>query len=92
MCVVVVLECEAELFDVIDALGSASSFASLLNCGQQESDEDGNDGDDHQQFDESETWNAFVSRSHEELLLERHRRGKTGWSQRWGISFLVFPR
>lgn len=69
MRIVVVLEGESELFDVVNALGSAGSFAGLLDCGKQQGDEDGNDGDDHQQFDQCETSDASVSRSHEQLLL-----------------------
>jgi hypothetical protein len=52
--VVVVVECESNLFEVVFALGSASSFAGLLDGGEQESDENGDDCDDNQQFDERE--------------------------------------
>lgn len=52
--VVVVVECESNLFEVIFALSSASGFAGLLNGGEQEGDENGDDCDDNQQFDQRE--------------------------------------
>ena len=48
----VVVQGEADLLEVIRALGAASRLASCLHRGQQKSDEDGDDRDDHQELDE----------------------------------------
>ena len=51
----VVVQSQTDLFQVIFALCAASGFAGLLNGWQQQCDEDGDDGDDDEQFDEGET-------------------------------------
>ena len=52
MCVVIVVECESDLTHVILALRPASSLASVLNGRQQQSDQNGDDGDHHQQLNQ----------------------------------------
>ena len=49
----VVVKGDADLFEVIFALGASGGFAGLLDGGQEESDEDRDDGDDNEEFDES---------------------------------------
>jgi hypothetical protein len=51
---VVVLNRQAELLEIVDALRPAGGLASGLDCGQQECDQDCNDGDHHQQLDKRE--------------------------------------
>jgi hypothetical protein len=51
----VVVQRQANLLEIVLALGPAGRFASLLNCRQQQGDEYGNDGDDNQQLDERKT-------------------------------------
>jgi len=51
---------DGELLEVVAALRPCGGFAHLLDGGQQEADEHGDDGDDHQQLDQRErhatTW------------------------------------
>ena len=56
--VVVVVESDADLFEVIFALGASGGFAGLLYGREQESDEDRDDGDDDEEFDECEAASA----------------------------------
>ena len=42
-----------DLLEVVLALRASSCLSRLLHCGQQQGDEDRNDGDDHEQFDQS---------------------------------------
>ena len=53
VCVQVVVQSSAQLLQVVFAGGAASSFASLLNSWQQQSDKNRNDRDDYQQFNKS---------------------------------------
>ena len=54
--VLVVEQREADLLQVVDALGSASRLASRLHRGQEQGDQDRDDGDHDQQLDERECW------------------------------------
>src|SRR5262249_31109681 len=45
---------QADLLEVVLALGAAGGLADLLDGGEQEADEDGDDGDHHQQLDQRE--------------------------------------
>ena len=45
---------EADLLQVVLALGPGGGLADLLHGGQQQADQDGDDRDDHQQLDERE--------------------------------------
>ena len=49
-----ILDRQGELFEVVDALGSAGRLTHLLHGRQEQADEDGNDGDHDEQFDERE--------------------------------------
>jgi hypothetical protein len=49
--VVVVVQRETDLFEIVSALRPASRLAGLLHGRKQQCDENGNDGDDHQQLD-----------------------------------------
>ena len=50
----VIVQGQGDLLAVIQALGAGRGFPDLLNCRQKQSDQNGNDGDDHQEFDERE--------------------------------------
>src|SRR5262249_43958207 len=52
--VVIMVQRQADLFEVVGALGPAGGLASLLDGRHEQPDEDGNDGDDHQQLDQRE--------------------------------------
>src|SRR5262249_12074145 len=52
--VVVGVQGDADLLEVVLALGAGGGFADLLDGGQQQADQDGDDGDHDQQFDEGE--------------------------------------
>ncbi len=56
MRVVVVMKCQSDLLQIILAGASPCCFACLLDRRQQQRDQNCNDGDDHQQLDESEGW------------------------------------
>jgi len=51
----VVVQRQAELLHVVDALRTAGRLAGRLDGGQEQADQDGNDGDHHQEFDQRET-------------------------------------
>jgi hypothetical protein len=52
--VVVVVQGQPLLFEVVRAAHACCRLADLLDRGEQEPDQDGNDGDHHQQLDEGE--------------------------------------
>src|SRR5262245_57611204 len=52
--VVVVVERQADLLEVVLALRPRGRLAHLLDGGQEQADEDGNDGEDDQQLDQRE--------------------------------------
>jgi hypothetical protein len=52
--VVVHLQRQADLFQVVAAGDAAGSLAHLLHGGKEEGQQDGDDGDDHEQFDQRE--------------------------------------
>jgi hypothetical protein len=52
--IVVVVQREADLFEVVLALRAPCGFPRLLHGRQQQRDQDRNDRDDDEQFDESE--------------------------------------
>ena len=63
----VILECDPELLEVVDALAAAGRFARGLNRRQQECYENANDRDHHEQFDERKA--ANISFHGDEFLL-----------------------
>jgi len=54
MNVVIVMECQPELFQIIFTLAAAGGFPGLLDCGQQQRNQYGNNRDHHQEFDQRE--------------------------------------
>jgi hypothetical protein len=54
-CRFVVVHRQAQLAQVVGALQAASCLASRLNRGQEQADKDPDDGDNYEQFDQSET-------------------------------------
>ncbi len=53
--VLVIEQRDADLLEIVHALGPASSFASSLHCGQEQSDEDRDNRDHDQQLNERES-------------------------------------
>ena len=51
----VVVQSQADLLQVVGALGAAGGLAGRLHGGKQQRDQDGDDGDHHQQLDQGET-------------------------------------
>jgi hypothetical protein len=45
------MSADADLPQVVGALGACGRLADFLHCGHQEADQDGDDGNDHQQLD-----------------------------------------
>ena len=62
----IVVQRQAELLEVVDALGPAGGLARRLDRGQEQADQDGDDGDDDQQLDQGE---AGTTRLHVGILL-----------------------
>src|SRR5207249_4191264 len=52
--VVEAVEGDADLFEVVLALETHRDLADFLHRGQQQADQDGDDGDDHQELDQRE--------------------------------------
>src|SRR5262249_53453730 len=80
--VVHVVQPEAHLLEVVGALGARGRLAHLLDGGQQQADEDGDDGYHHQQLDqreapprseETEPWHRHSSRKRTEVRTEQDR-------------------
>ena len=61
MNIVIIMQCEANLFQVVATLCSSSGFSCLLNRWQQQCDKDGDDGNYYQQFDECKCLVTFVN-------------------------------
>src|SRR5262249_20798719 len=78
--VVVVVEGQRQLLEVVGALHPCGSLADLLHRGEQQANQDGNDGDHHQQLDQREAAHAAPQRpwreSHESEYLRES--GMTG--------------
>lgn len=53
--IMIIVHGQPDLLQVVLALSSTGSFASLLNGGKQKGDQNGNDGNHHQEFDQSKT-------------------------------------
>jgi hypothetical protein len=71
--VVVVVGGQAELLEVVGALDAGGGLADLLDGGQQQADQDGDDGDDDEQFDEGEARKpALNSRPANDYLKSHH--------------------
>jgi hypothetical protein len=49
------VDSQAELFEIVAAFDSTGRLPNLLDRRHQQSNENGNDGDDHQQFNERKT-------------------------------------
>jgi hypothetical protein len=63
---------QAELLEIVRALGTPGRFSGGLNRRKEESDEDADDRDDHQQLDQGET--ASFRASHGLVLSRKTRR------------------
>jgi hypothetical protein len=68
----VVVKRQPQLFQIVLALRTPGGFAGLLDGRQQQRNQHGDDGDDHQQFDESE------SLSHGHAWTPQKRTGANG--------------
>src|SRR5437660_826408 len=58
----IVMDGQPHLFEVVAAAGAVGGLAHLLDGGQKKSNQDGNDGNNDQQFDEREGQPLAVSR------------------------------
>jgi hypothetical protein len=56
---------QSELFKIVRALGPTRRLTHLLDCRQEQPDQNGNDGDHNKQFNESETRPSQVARLHD---------------------------
>ncbi len=63
---VVIVARKPDLLEVVHALDAPRGFAGRLHGGQKQGDEDGNDGDDHQQLDQGES-TMMGTRTHKHL-------------------------
>jgi hypothetical protein len=66
------MECQTKLLQIVFALRAPRCFSCLLYGRQQQSDENGNDRNDHQEFDKSET---TTSDSHLNTSLKPEKIG-----------------
>ena len=64
---VVVVDRQADLLEVVLALGASGRFARRLHGRQQQSDQHADDGDDHQQFDERKATSPGKENQHGHL-------------------------
>ena len=60
---------QADLLEVVGAADACGRLADLLDGGQQQADEDGDDGDHHQQLDQREAGSSFSLESGHGLAL-----------------------
>ena len=65
--VVVVVNAQADLLQVVGAIDAAGRFAHLLHRRQQQADQHGDDGDDHQQLDQRKAAAAPGTALHKDL-------------------------
>jgi hypothetical protein len=49
------MSAQTELLEIVRALDASGGLACFLHCGQEQSDQDGDDGDHNQQLDQRET-------------------------------------
>ena len=56
---VVVVQSQTNLFEIVGALNAPGGLSGRLHGWEQEGDQDGNDCDDHQQFDQGKTTSDF---------------------------------
>src|SRR5262249_34416472 len=93
--VVEVVQGQAQLLEVVGTLHTAGRLAHLLDGGEQEADEDGDDGDHHQQLDQRESRKALGIRhltansAHDDTC----ERENGGWSDGRpdGIPAYLYP-
>jgi hypothetical protein len=80
--VVAVVGAEADLLEVVLTLGPGGGFADLLHGGEEQSDQDGDDGDHDQQLNQREPAAAARTdgeRSHDDsVMTATGTRGVTG--------------
>jgi len=62
---------ERDLLQVVLGRHAGGGFADFLHGRQQQADQDGDDGDHHQQLDQREREPTVGNPSHDELTLER---------------------
>ena len=81
----VVVQGQADLLQVVRALGAAGRLAGRLHGGQQQGDQDGDDGDHDQQLDQRESW---TSRTFETMALLLAVGVVPGVGSRAGVSII----
>ena len=70
---VVVVQSQADLLEVVDALGASGRLACRLNGRQEQGDENGDDGDDYEEFNQRESSTPFGTHDDLQSFQETHR-------------------
>lgn len=65
----IVVQCQADVVQIVAALGAACGLPGLLHRGQQQGNQDCDNGDDDQQFDEGER-TAMMRPAHHDIRLQ----------------------
>ena len=88
--VMVGMQSKGNLLEIVLALRTRSGFAHLSGGGNQQGDQDGDDGNDHQRLDQSK--GASLSHNASEMIggLAAVIVPRQGWAQKWGRESLFF--
>src|SRR5262249_37427557 len=73
-CALVVMRCQCELLEIVDALRTPCGFTSAAPCRQEQAYEEANQGDHHECLDEREAVRRTVSLIHLSPLRDGSRR------------------
>src|SRR5262249_12875097 len=90
--VVIVVGGDGQLVQVVAARGRRGGGPHLLHGGYEQADEDGDDGDHHQQLDQRETGGAIPLELHESTSSTREKGGKRRRDSPAGEHILGGPR
>ena len=78
--VMVIVQGDAQLLQIVSALGAASRFPGRLHSGQQQRDQDGDDRNHDQQLDQSKSRTSSTlgeQQPHQQLLCKKRRNENT---------------
>src|SRR6516225_11922016 len=76
--IMVAVDCQADLLQVVDALGSRRRLTHFLDGGDQKCDQNRNDGDDDQEFNQREPRAAnHLATKHGSLLYNEKNKNPT---------------
>jgi hypothetical protein len=78
------VQCQSDLLQIVPALSSSGRFASRLNGRQEQGDQNGNDGNNNQQFDQSKSarkthWGARNQHGITSVKKIERVRSNGGW-------------